>query len=358
VETGLEPAQNQKSIMERKNFREILKKYLSGQASEHEVQIIEEWYRRMGQERDEIDDGDKQKYEQRYLTNIMRHVQKDEATQSLKRDASIRQPKYFIAIAASVVLLIVSFFIIIRNEPPQNRIVDNESKESNLNQIANNGKTAQRYTLPDGSSVTLQPNSVLKISPGFNRAMREVQLDGEGFFEVTPDKKKPFFVYTRDVTTRVLGTSFTVRSFQKDKNVTVAVKTGKVSVYSNSPTSFSRTQEIILTPNQEVTYDRTEHVTARRIVEKPEPIVPAKEIELLRFEEAPLHEVIKAIENVYGVQIEYDVDKFSSCTLTTAISGGGLYNRMDIITSAIGASYELKEDRIVIQGSGCNYRKK
>jgi transmembrane sensor len=65
-----------------------------------------------------------------------------------------------------------------------------------------------------------------------------------------------------------------------------------------------------------------------------------------------------AIEKIYGVRIEYDENKFSSCTLTTALSGGGLYNRMDIITSAIGAKYELKDDRIVIEGAGCNYRLK
>ena len=97
---------------------------------------------------------------------------------------------------------------------------------------------------------------------------------------------------------------------------------------------------------------------ARRIVEKPQPMVSAEEMERLRFEEAPLQDVLEAIEKVYGVHIDYDADKFSSCTLTTSVSGGGLYNRMDIITSAIGAHYELKEDRIVISGTGCNYRKR
>ena len=343
--------------MDQKEFREILKKYLSGRASEHEIQIVEKWYKEMEQQPAQLGGTDEEKLEEQYLTTIMGHVAKD-APQTVKAKANIRLPRYFVAVAASVILLIVSLFVITKNIPGDNNaVVDRESGEISWKYIANNSDTAERYTLPDGSSVTLEPNSNLKFSPIFNQSMREVQLEGEGFFEVIPSKDKQFLVYANDITTRVLGTSFTVRSFREDKHVTVAVRTGKVSVFAKSSTS-KPTQEIILTPNQEVTYDRRVQVAARRIVEKPQPIVSPKEIERLRFEEAPLQEILEAIEKVYGVNIEYDADKFSSCTLTTSVSGGGLYNRMDIITSAIGAKYEVKEDRIVITGEGCNYRKR
>jgi hypothetical protein len=74
----------------------------------------------------------------------------------------------------------------------------------------------------------------------------------------------------------------------------------------------------------------------------------------MRFEDAPLKEVFDAIEKIYGVDIEYDQDQFAFCTITTSVSGGGLYNRMDIITSTIGAQYELDENRIIVKGTGCN----
>jgi transmembrane sensor len=224
--------------------------------------------------------------------------------------------------------------------------------------MANTSDVVQTYDLPDGSNVTLQPNSSLKFSALFNASIREVQLEGEGFFDVIRNKDKPFIVYANDITTRVLGTSFTVRSFSEDKQVTVVVKTGKVSVLTRSSAIPSVTEETILTPNQEIVYNRAEKIVERRIVETPEPIVSEEQIDRMRFEEAPLNEIVEAIERVYGVNIVYDETKFATCILTTSISGRGLFNRMDIITTAIGATYELKEDRIVIRGAGCNHHKR
>ena len=355
---GLGPVgfKESRTTMEQKDFRKILKSYLGGSASEQEKEIVEKWYDEMARERLDSDEADDAKLEEQYLTTIMKHVERKPGPQMLKPTAGFGMPGYFFAIAASVVLLIVSFFVITNRTPERNNpVLDNESPVAKWKQVTNASSIAQRYTLADGSSVTLEPNSNIKFSTLFNLSMREVHLEGQGFFEVTHSKDKPFFVFTNDVTTRVLGTSFTIRSFREDRQVTVVVKTGKVSVFTKSPTTSNPTEEFILTPNQEITYDRAEKVSARRIVKKPQPIVSVEEMERMRFEEAPLREVLEAIEKVYGVNIDYSAEKFASCTLTTSVSGGGLYNRLDIITSAIGATYELKEDRIVIKGAGCNY---
>lgn len=344
--------------MEQKDFHQILKRYLSGCASEQEKQIVEEWYDEMGRRRGETSDTDEAKLEEQYLTNIMSHVEKGRQQIMPMRTTRAGLGRYFVAIAASVLLLIMSLVVIKRTPENQDPAAGDVSPAPVWRHITNNSRVARRYDLPDGSNVILQPSSLIKFSTLFNVSMREVNLEGEAYFEVVHSKDKPFLVYAHDITTRVLGTSFTVRSFREDKQVMVVVKTGKVSVLTKSAVAPDVTDEIILTSNQEIIYDRAEKVVARRIVEKPEPIVSVAEMERMRFEEAPLKEILVAIEKVYGVRIEYDENKFSSCTLTTALSGGGLYNRMDIITSAIGAKYELKEDRIVIEGAGCDYRLK
>jgi ferric-dicitrate binding protein FerR (iron transport regulator) len=228
-----------------------------------------------------------------------------------------------------------------------------ETSPRSWQSITNHTGLSASYTLPDSSTVILEPNSSLKLSSEFNKLIREVQLEGEGFFEVTPSAEKPFLVYTQGVTTKVLGTSFTIRSYHDDTKVSVAVRTGKVSVYAK-PSPSARSEEIILTPNQEIIFDKAEKVVAKRIVEKPEPIIPAEEIERMRFEDAPIKEVFEAIERVYGVEIQYDEGQFAFCTITTTVSGGGLYDRLDIITRTIGARYEQDENRIIVSGDGCN----
>jgi type II secretory pathway component GspD/PulD (secretin) len=84
------------------------------------------------------------------------------------------------------------------------------------------------------------------------------------------------------------------------------------------------------------------------------PLLPPEEIKRLRFVDAPLREVFEAIEKIYGVDLVFDQATFASCVLTTSISDGGIYKRLDIISDAIGLKYAVVEDKIVITGKGCN----
>jgi len=202
----------------------------------------------------------------------------------------------------------------------------------------------------------LQPRSELTFHDGMTEEERVVFLDGEAFFEIERDASRPFVVYTKNLATKVLGTSFNVKAFQGEKNVTVEVKTGKVSVYAyrDEQADLSKTDAVILTPNQKVVYDKEENRLSRMIVAKPQAIVAPEELKRMRFEAAPVNEIFQAIEKVYGVDLVYDEDSIASCTLTTSISDGDLFNRMDIICYAIGAHYEVRGDKVFIRNASCN----
>jgi len=204
----------------------------------------------------------------------------------------------------------------------------------------------------------LQPGSKIRYDHAFNKKPREIYLEGEAFFEVKRDETRPFLVYTHEVTTKVLGTSFTVKALREDKNITVAVKTGRVSVYAHATSQLqSNANETILTPNQQIVYNRTANTVSRMLVENPLAIVPAEEIKRMHFEEASVSEIFKALEKVYGVDMVFDEKLFSACTLTTSISDETIYDRLDIICKAIGATYSVEEFQIEIDGPGCNETK-
>jgi hypothetical protein len=154
----------------------------------------------------------------------------------------------------------------------------------------------------------------------------------------------------------VLGTSFSVKAREGERQITVAVKTGKVSVYAiqESVPASSTPKEIILTPNQQIVFDKTEKEISKQIVKNPQVILPIEQIRLMRFEEAPVSEIFLALEKAYGVDIDFDETIFSLCELTTVIAEDGLYNRLDIICDAIGTTYQLKDDQIVISDTGCH----
>ncbi|WP_430813321.1 FecR family protein [Carboxylicivirga sp. RSCT41] len=134
-----------------------------------------------------------------------------------------------------------------------------ETTQSNLNTIqVPYGRTAQ-LTLDDGTRVWLNAGSQLIFPIHFNDVdKREVMLVGEGYFDVSHDKDKPFMVLTDEMTYTVLGTSFNIRSYNNSRVVSAVLTEGSLKVERN--TTFNK-QQTILKPGQKCSY----HVNEGRL---------------------------------------------------------------------------------------------
>lgn len=84
--------------------------------------------------------------------------------------------------------------------------------------------------LSDGTKVYLNSDSKLKYPVVFTREERKVQLEGEAYFEVSPDENHPFIVEGKDFNIRVLGTSFNVSNYKEDDVARVVLLEGLVQV--------------------------------------------------------------------------------------------------------------------------------
>jgi ferric-dicitrate binding protein FerR (iron transport regulator) len=226
---------------------------------------------------------------------------------------------------------------------------------------------ATSYQLDDGSIVWLKPHSLLRYPNKFRNEAREVYLEGEAFFEVAHNAKKPFRVYSNQLIVRVLGTSFTVKAFRQDSTAEVAVRTGRVSVYSvplekmPSKTGFSSDQAIeeaeksstLLTPNQKAVF----YAAAQRLVTDEVKQADYWEKEeaqhQFNFTNAPLDEVMGMLEETYGVSIELENDALKHCTLTATMGNQSLETKLEMICKSIGATFEQNESTIYIKGKGC-----
>lgn len=210
--------------------------------------------------------------------------------------------------------------------------------------------------LEDSSVVTLEPQSELTFPEKFAPERREVYLKGEAFFQISHNPEKPFLVRTKELVTRVLGTSFTVRSFEKDRNASVSVKTGRVSVYSkkDEPDAGSpeRVMGVVLKPNQRVLFDKQESRLVKVIVDVPLRVreIPAAS---LVFDEAPVKNVFKTLEKEYGIELFFNEELLSDCQLTANLSGLPMYEQLDLICRIIHAKYEVVDGQVIIHGEGC-----
>lgn len=91
------------------------------------------------------------------------------------------------------------------------------------------GKTF-KVTLADGTQVWLNANSRLSYPSRFTGVDREVKLRGEAYFKVTHDAAHPFVIHTGDISTKVLGTEFNIRSYSAaDTHVTLVNGSVQVS---------------------------------------------------------------------------------------------------------------------------------
>ncbi|HEY1060178.1 MAG TPA: FecR domain-containing protein [Daejeonella sp.] len=93
--------------------------------------------------------------------------------------------------------------------------------------VQTNGGVLQQ-TLPDGSTVRLNKNSFISYPGKFAGNIRSVQLKGEAFFEVKSDKEQPFVIKVNDISVKVVGTSFNIKS--RNNQTVVIVKSGIVEV--------------------------------------------------------------------------------------------------------------------------------
>jgi transmembrane sensor len=111
--------------------------------------------------------------------------------------------------------------------------------------------------LPDGSRVTLNSGSEIKFPTRFTKGTREVQLNGEAFFEVTKDKKHPFIVKTGKLNVEVLGTTFNVSAYNDGKPVEVVLATGSIKLFSGQGRDTK--QLALLEPGNRAVYNTSDN---------------------------------------------------------------------------------------------------
>jgi ferric-dicitrate binding protein FerR (iron transport regulator) len=193
-------------------------------------------------------------------------------------------------------------------------------------------------TLPDGSLVTLNKESVISYPSNFKGETRQVILKGEAFFNVTPDKEKPFVILANGTRITVVGTSFNVKNIHG--NVEVVVETGIVTV-----TKGARTVQ--LKPNEKVTVNATDSVlTEEKVTDKLYKYYRTKEFVC---DETPLWKLVEVINEAYHAQIIIGNPALRNMTLTTTFHNESLDQVLDVISITFNIKVVKEGNTIILQ---------
>jgi ferric-dicitrate binding protein FerR (iron transport regulator) len=233
---------------------------LSGEASLHDLAELDAYFIEHPEEKrianqifsfwsersDSLDISDEMEEERFHLILDAEEEGDEENTNSITPARKINRNKYaWLYLAASVILILGIGFLFKKN------VEDKSSVPNNLQQVSVKPGSRSKIILPDGTVVRLNGSSKLSYHRDFNKNVREVDLEGEAYFDVTKDAAHPFIVHTSNIDIRVLGTIFNVKSYDQDQTIEATLLRGSIEVYTKNDPSAPK---VILKPNEKLVF--------------------------------------------------------------------------------------------------------
>lgn len=198
--------------------------------------------------------------------------------------------------------------------------------------------TVLRDTLSDGSVVTLNKNSALSWPGRFHGDTRKVGLQGEAFFNVAPDKDKPFIIQVNDVTIKVIGTSFNVRSVRG--HTQVIVETGAVQVSRRQQTvELHRAEQVDVAESDSV-------ITKEAVTDNLYNYYRSREFVC---DNTPLWKLAQVLEDAYGTHIVIERPALRSLQLTTTFNDQSLDTILGIISKTFNITVEKTANQVILK---------
>jgi ferric-dicitrate binding protein FerR (iron transport regulator) len=325
---------------------ELMSKYLAGEATPEEAMQLHELI--YNQEyKDEYNKLNKL-WDLLPNTSIIHVPRVEEGWKEL--DKKIKHSEQFktkklvfshIAVAASILglILMVSYtwFIGIKSK----RIAVSKQPLTILRSTKDKVRT---NTLSDGSVVVINKNSSVAYSPAFNKINRKISLSGECYFNVVPDKTRPFIIAIEELKIKVVGTSFNVRYNSAGSRIEVQVQSGTVKMYTSD-------KEITIITGQTGIYSK--HDGSLNVKDTFDINSVGYATKAFSFNDLSFIEACGYIETAFNVVIKFDKQKFAACRLSAEFNNKSLDYILNIISATLNSSYKKQGDTIYILGEGC-----
>ncbi|MCE6992937.1 FecR family protein [Dyadobacter sp. CY323] len=338
--------------MNNEHLKLLLEKYRSGECTPDELDFIHDWYNGLDGEDLRLSEIEKGELEEKIWLN-MQHDLIGEGWK-VKRSGTVYL-RYFAGIAAT--LLLIAGFVIFQKDMPAKLTASVFSNEKEMVREVNSSDQLKKLVLMDGSVVTLTPRSTLTYPKEFADREREVTLEGDAFFEITKNPDRPFIVKKGKLVTKVLGTSFWIRSDEKSGTSEVAVVTGKVTVFEEKETMNNGTgvseNSILVIPNEKAVYNARSGEIQRSAVEIRLPEKKTVQVREMVADNLPLPEILGLFKVLYGVNVEIGAPKMAQCGFTGDLRNMQFYDALELLCKSVNATYESVEGRIVMNGEGC-----
>ncbi|MEK6478420.1 FecR domain-containing protein [Catalinimonas sp. 4WD22] len=320
--------------------RKVLAWYLSGEADQELSEKIKAYWN--GEKHQINDQWSKEELFTAIEEQIDASQQKHKPTHKKRGSASgqfLKSWKY----AAVITLLLISaaaWYQLKDSFLTSEQLTKEQSREEEyiIKQTAKGEKLT--FTLKDSTVIQLNSESTLKYKPSSGR---EVFLEGEAFFDVARDTLRPFRIYTRSITTTVLGTSFNIKAFTNEDDIAVSVVSGKVKVEQQDTT---QKKTLHLAPGEQALYTHQDTAFTKKKFEYQE-VISWKDGRLY-FKNARFAEVITTLERWYGVEIEVQRKGIEN-GFSGSYTNRSLESVLEGMSFVLEFEYEINNNQITIK---------
>lgn len=313
---------------------DLLIRHLLGETSEAENDVVFAWI---------AEDEKNKKHFEQFVTiwqqskqlNTKKEINVDAAWQKFKENTQDTKPagksialptrsNSWMRYAASFALLIVAawavYFI--------------TGREVTI--IAENEVISQ--VLPDGSTVTLNKHATITYSKKFGEENRNLKLDGEAFFDVTPNKAMPFVIDANSAKVKVVGTSFNVNTKREKTEVIVATGIVEVSKKNEAILVNPREKAIVLKSKAAPSKEKYKDVLYNYYKTKE-----------FVCDSTPLWQLTQILEKAYDVNILITDNRLRTKPITTRFSNQPIERVLEIIGSTMNCQIEQNGKHIILR---------
>lgn len=161
----------------------------------------------------------------------------------------LRQPKKLAAYSFMTFAILFFSYQLVFNTGNAGKSIASK----NLNELTIHPGSKSKIVLPDGSQVWVNSGSKLSYASNFDGNVREVYLNGEAYFEVTKNPKKPFIVHTSGIDIKVLGTEFNVKAFDMESTIEATLIRGSIEVLKKDDANAG---SVLLKPHEKLVYQK------------------------------------------------------------------------------------------------------
>lgn len=339
----------------------VIVRYLENTMTAEDSDLLENWLESSNENRrilhsvDQIWKASSEKSQENFLKELnlekdwdrlsQRISQRDpdEERQRIKNFRRLRKRQQIFSnllkVAALLLVAFSSVFLTLRYAQPE---PEPTAYQPVFKEISTKQGERANIDLGDGTRVFLNADSKLTVPDTFGGHQRVVELSGQAFFDVEPDKNRPFYIKTSNAVIEVVGTEFDVKSYADDPDVRVVVQEGTVELKK----AADEDEMLVLNKGYMGSLSRDAGNLHLEQVEDLGVYTGWRDGRLV-FQNTPFQDVLSHIKRWYDVEVRLDLtnDALLQNEFTADLKTRSVADVFDVISMSMNIEYNLNESK-------------